>query len=356
MKHFFLLLFISLTTLVNAQNTNDTTIYQVTDRMASFEGCDYEWYSEKQQDSCRMVNLMRFMSNNLRYPQEAKEKNVSGRVVVKFVVEKDGSVSNATVLKDIGSGCGAEALRIINGINEVKIKWHPGLIKGKTVRSFFVLPVVFKLQEDPGYSVVDGYPVYYTVDKPLRFKDTTLVLNDVLKKNLKNPAIINDSCRTGVIQTEILVLPNGTAKALQIDDFCGLGIDAQFEVIQAITATNGLWQPAEYKGKNVPTSVTARIIFKSDAPKCKASVTNFEKAYSVMQVGVDASNTKDDASALTKLNEAVDLMPQNMEFLYLRGIMHMNLNKRAEACLDLTKVKTTLNVNWVDSLLPLLCK
>lgn len=356
---FFSILFL-FTLKLAAQNgmagAADTTIYGIAEKQASFPGCDYSWYSDKEKDSCRMVNLMRFVSSNLRYPEEARSGNISGRVVVKFVVEKNGSVSNASVLKDIGAGCGAEALRIINGMNGAGVQWNPGLIHGQAVRSVLTLPIVFRLHEDPGYSLVDGYPVYYTLDKPLRLKDTTSNLNVILKKNLKLPRFINDSCKVGVIQSDILVLADGTAKSLTMDDFSNLGFDAQFAAIEAITATAGLWSVAEFKGKPVPTNIPARIIFKPDAPKCKTKVANFEKSYTLLQEGLDFSDKKQDEQAIVKLNEAVNLLPENMEFLYMRGVTYMNLKKSAEACQDLTKVKQTLHVNWVDSLLPFLCK
>jgi TonB family protein len=357
MKKFYLFLAIlCFQSSLFAQNTADTTIYNIAERQPSFPGCNYDWYSDKQKDSCRFVNLTRFLSNNLRYPNEARDKNISGRVVVRFVVEKDGSLSGIKVLRDIGGGCGEEAVRIIGLMNTAGIKWNPGLIKDQAVRVSMALPVVFKLEEDPGYSIVDGYPVYYLLDKPLKLKDTTVSLNALLSKNLVLPKIINDSCKTGVIQTEILVFPDATAKVIQLDDFSNLGTDAQFEAIQAVTKTAGAWIPAEFKGKVVPTNKVARIIFKPNLAKCKAASLNFEKAYILMQEGVTLSDQKEDTKALEKFNEAIKNMPNNMEFLYLRGILHMNLNKKEEACSDLTRVKATLNANWVDNLLPLLCK
>jgi TonB family protein len=360
MKFSFFILFLSaffkLSAQINTASAADTTIYGIAERQASFPGCDYSWYSDKEKDSCRMVNLMRFVSSNLRYPEAARSNNVKGRVVVKFVVEKDGSVSNASLLKDIGSGCGAEALRIINGMNGAGVKWNPGLIHDQPVRSFLTLPIVFRLNEDPGYNVVDGYKVYYNLDKPLRLKDTTSNLVDILKKNLKIPRFINDSCKVGAMQTEILVFPDGTAKALVIDDFSSLGNDAQFAAIEAVTATVGLWSVAEFKGKAVPTNVTTRVVFKPDAPKCKATVATFDKAYKLLEEGADLTDKKQDEPAILKLTEAIKLLPNNMEFYYTRGIVYTNLNKKGEACADLSKVKQTLNVNWVDSLLPFLCQ
>lgn len=84
--------------------------------------------------------LYEFLRNNLKYPEEAKEKNISGTVVIKFVIEKDGSISHARILREIGGGCGAEALRVVN----MMPKWKPGEQGGKPIRCEFTLPVQFK--------------------------------------------------------------------------------------------------------------------------------------------------------------------------------------------------------------------
>jgi len=85
--------------------------------------------------------LYKYLSQNIVYPQKARENGISGRVVISFVVEKDGTVSNAKVLHDIGGGCGEEGLRIVNSMP----KWVPGKQGGKPVRCQFNLPISFSL-------------------------------------------------------------------------------------------------------------------------------------------------------------------------------------------------------------------
>lgn len=85
--------------------------------------------------------LAKWLSNNLRYPETAAQNDVSGRVVVKFVVEKDGTVANATILKGVDKDLDREALRIVRKMP----KWQPGKNNGVAVRSYFNLPVVFLL-------------------------------------------------------------------------------------------------------------------------------------------------------------------------------------------------------------------
>lgn len=335
---------------------NDTTIYQVAEKRATFPGCKWDWYSEQQKDSCRQYALMDFLRATLRYPTMARDSNISGRVVMQFVVEKNGTLTNVKTLKDIGGGCADEAKRIINAMNELNIRWIPGEIAGKAVRSIFTLPISFKLQEDPGYNLVDGYPVFYLFDKAATYKEGEEALQVFLKNNLLIPKVLNDSCKAGVMQAELLIHPSGQVKVLQIDDFSSLGFDAQFEAISVIGKTINKWNSAIYKEKPVPTSQNIRVIFKPNAAKCKAVAANFETAYAKINEAIIDSDKKAYEPSVQKFSEAIKLFPNNMEAYYLRGFAYMNMQKNAEACADFTTIKTTMKVNWVDNILPLLCR
>ena len=89
-----------------------------------------------------MEALYKYLQQNIKYPQLARDNNITGRVYVTFVVERDGSIANPRVLKDIGGGCGAEAIRVVKSMP----KWNPGKQSGKAVRVQFNLPVNFNLQ------------------------------------------------------------------------------------------------------------------------------------------------------------------------------------------------------------------
>lgn len=88
-------------------------------------------------------SLISFLSKNIIYPEKAKAEQIHGRVYVRFVVEKDGSITNAKIIRDIGGGCGEEVLRVIS----LMPKWNPGKQGGKPVRTEFMLPVSFSLTE-----------------------------------------------------------------------------------------------------------------------------------------------------------------------------------------------------------------
>ena len=86
--------------------------------------------------------LMKWLSNNIRYPEAAQQNDIQGRVVVKFVVEKDGSIGHAEIARGVDKDLDREALRVVNKMP----KWQPGKNNGVAVRSYFNLPVTFKLQ------------------------------------------------------------------------------------------------------------------------------------------------------------------------------------------------------------------
>ncbi|MBD5176042.1 MAG: energy transducer TonB [Bacteroides sp.] len=86
--------------------------------------------------------MMKWLSNNIRYPEAAQQNGISGRVVVKFVVERDGSVSSPTIVKGVDRDLDQEALRVVKRMP----KWQPGKNNGQPVRSYFNLPVTFRLQ------------------------------------------------------------------------------------------------------------------------------------------------------------------------------------------------------------------
>lgn len=86
--------------------------------------------------------LLRYLSEHIRYPDQAREAGIEGKVTVKFVVNEDGDISDAQVLRGIGGGCDQEALRVVKSMP----KWKPGKQNGRAVKVYFTLPVTFRLE------------------------------------------------------------------------------------------------------------------------------------------------------------------------------------------------------------------
>ncbi len=88
------------------------------------------------------AELMRYLSANIKYPTIAAENGIEGRVVLKFVVGKDGGITNIQVVRALDPSCDKEAVRVVKGMP----KWIPGMQNGHAVAVYFTLPVLFKLQ------------------------------------------------------------------------------------------------------------------------------------------------------------------------------------------------------------------
>jgi TonB family protein len=106
----------------------DTRIFTEVEQAPSFPGGIDKFY--------------KFIGQNIKYPVVAREKKVEGKVLVTFIVEKDGSLSNVKILKEPGAGCGNEALRVI----KLSPKWVAGVQNGHKVRVQYTLPINFTLK------------------------------------------------------------------------------------------------------------------------------------------------------------------------------------------------------------------
>ena len=110
----------------NAESTEKT--YVVVEQMPAFPGGD--------------AALMKYLSENIKYPEAAEKAGEQGRVVVNFIVEKDGAISNVNVVRSVTPTLDAEAVRVIKAMP----KWVPGKQDGQFVRVKYNVPVSFRLQ------------------------------------------------------------------------------------------------------------------------------------------------------------------------------------------------------------------
>jgi TonB family protein len=97
------------------------------------------------------MTLERFIEKNIKYPEAAYRQNLSGKVVLKFVVEPQGRISNLKVISPIGGGCTQEAIRIL-----YLLQWMPGIKDDMAVRTFSKLEISFKLPEDSDVKMFEG--------------------------------------------------------------------------------------------------------------------------------------------------------------------------------------------------------
>ena len=89
-----------------------------------------------------LAELMKYLSMNVHYPEAAEKAGTQGRVLVKFIVEEDGTISDAKVVRKVSDELDAEALRVVSAMP----KWTPGRQNGQPVRVNYTMPVTFRLQ------------------------------------------------------------------------------------------------------------------------------------------------------------------------------------------------------------------
>lgn len=111
-----------------ADSTAKEEVFMVAEQMPEYPG--------------GMKEMLKFLQENVKYPENAMKNNVQGRVIVQFVIEKDGTPTEFKVLRSVDPDLDAEALRVMKAMP----KWKPGMQKGQVVRVKFTVPVSFKLQ------------------------------------------------------------------------------------------------------------------------------------------------------------------------------------------------------------------
>jgi len=122
---------LSLTT-ANAQKTvvsqKNQKVFEVAEQMPEYPG--------------GMMAMMEFLQDNMKYPADAEKQKVQGKVMVSFIVETDGSISDVKVMKNVFPSLDAEAIRVVKAMP----RWTPGKQKGKVVRVHFSLPITYRLK------------------------------------------------------------------------------------------------------------------------------------------------------------------------------------------------------------------
>ena len=107
---------------------NESEVFTVVENNPSYPGGEYA--------------RMKFLQHNIKYPADAISKTIEGKVIINFIVEKDGTVSNVKVIQGIGGGCDEEAVRVAR----LMPKWNPGKQSGVPVRVLFNMPITFRLK------------------------------------------------------------------------------------------------------------------------------------------------------------------------------------------------------------------
>lgn len=150
--------------------SDEVPVFQVVEEMPEFPG--------------GMGECLKFLGKNIKYPVEAQKAGVQGKVIVQFVVEKDGNIANPKVVRSIDPDLDGEAIRVIS----IMPKWKPGMQKGQPVRVKYTVPVTFRLDGKDTKSNETRHLELRTdsvfQENPLRIGKETFSLKDWKEKPL----------------------------------------------------------------------------------------------------------------------------------------------------------------------------
>ena len=267
------------------------SVFQVVEEMPEFPG--------------GMQAMMQFIASNVKYPSIAQKNGVQGRVITQFTVGKDGSITDAKVLRSVDPYLDKEALRVISAMP----KWKPGKQGGKAVATRFTVPVVFRLTGDepekptlkirgkevskilvdgkevPIGEFVENHPtaigsfaegdihvtdateqVFEVVEEMPEFPGGMQAMMEYLAKNIRYPAKAHEANVQGRVITQFTVGKDGAIRDAKVVRSVSPELDA--EALRVISAMPN-WKPGKQGGKAVATRFTVPVVFRltGDAPE-----------------------------------------------------------------------------------------
>jgi TonB family protein len=176
----------------------EKVIFQVVEEMPEFPG--------------GMAEAMKFLGKNIKYPVAAQEAKIEGRVIVQFVVERDGCVSDVKVMRGVNPELDAEAIRVVS----MMPNWIPGKQRGKAVAVKYTMPIMFRLQTSvpKAEDTAQGFQhISLKVDKDAAQADV-----DMVKDHLRNRNPYGEDGNTIVLRTRGASKGKSTDNVLVIVD------------------------------------------------------------------------------------------------------------------------------------------
>ena len=256
----------------HSKSVPDSVVFEVVEEMPDFPG--------------GMKALMEYLSQNIKYPAEAHAKGIQGRVIVCFVVKKDGSIDNIKVVRSVDPYLDKEAIRVITAMP----KWKPGKQRGETVNVKFTVPVAFRLtgpepakaeeikQSDLEKVVVVGYglkedsnpdavgvkagdtePTFKVVETMPKFPGGTAGLMKYLARSIKYPTIAQKNKEQGRVIIKMVVGKDGSLSDIKVLRSVSPSLDAE-----AIRVVGNMpkWEPGQQRGQAVAVEYTLPIVFR----------------------------------------------------------------------------------------------
>ncbi|MGF7075212.1 TonB family protein [Mucilaginibacter sp. R-33] len=209
----------------------------------------------------------KFLATNIKYPAAAREKKIQGRVIITFVVERDGSLSNQRVVRGITGDLDDEALRVM----KLSPQWKPGMQGNRTVRVQYSVPINFALAPDADttktvtpakFSIASAQsgtePVFTSVEQVPEFPGGIEAFSKFLATNIRYPKAARDNNVQGRVIITFVVEKDGSLSNMKVVRGIGSGCDEEAVRVLSISPA---WKPGIQNGKAVKVQYSVPISF-----------------------------------------------------------------------------------------------
>ena len=223
-------------------------IYQVVEKMPEYPG--------------GMQECMKFLGKNINYPEDCKKEGIAGRVIIQFVIDKEGNIQDPKVVRSVHPSLDAEALRVIKAMP----KWKPGTQKGEAVNVKYTIPVSFRLKEDDTNAKESGITIpasekdiYQVVEEMPEFPGGMQECLKFLSSSTNYPQdCIKDGVQGRVI-VQFVVAKDGSIKAPKVLRSIHPSLDTEaLRLIESMPK----WKPGKQKGEAVNVKYTIPVTFR----------------------------------------------------------------------------------------------
>ena len=199
--------------------------------------------------------MMQWIAQNIQYPKDAIDAKIEGSVIVSFFVEKDGSISNAEVIKSVHELLDKEALRVVNAMP----KWKPGMENGQPVRTRFFVPISFKSQQ----SAEDKEEVSEFLDDMPEFPGGMAEMMQWLSQNIQYPKEAVDGHIEGRVMVSFVVEKDGSISNAEVKRSIHELLDK--EALRVVSAMPK-WKPGMENGQPVRARFNIPVTFEIPKP------------------------------------------------------------------------------------------
>ncbi len=230
------------------------------------------------------ATFSRFLAKNIRYPKSARDNKIQGRVIISFVVEPDGGLSDIKVIRGVGYGIDEEAVRVIQS----SPKWKPGMEQGQPVRTQYAVPINFTLDnnnDNNNVATVTTYtdnPVFSAVEQSPSFPGGQPAFEKYLATTIKYPAKARENKTEGRVIITFIVEKDGALNDMKVVRSVGDGTDE--EAIRVLQASPK-WNPGIQNGRAVRVQYTVPISFSLASNKPAVKVMGALPAEKVTPTG-----------------------------------------------------------------------